>query len=91
MKDKLLYSVIFSSFSYGFYRQWNCKYEEPNDLFSNKLALSIINGFIYIIPPICFFRYLRLLNRIEIKYLKKDPKKYKINYEELLFNNYKTY
>jgi hypothetical protein len=87
MKDKLLYSVIFSSFSYGFYRQWNCNYKQPNDLKTKKILLSTLNGVIYILPPICVFSYIRLLNRFEIKMTGKEPTEYPDEYEEFLGKN----
>jgi hypothetical protein len=88
--QKLLSALTFSSFSYGFYRQWNCEYKYPNDLKMMKLLVSTLNGVVYILPPICFFSYTRLLNRIEIKMTDKDPTNYPYDFEELIYKNNRT-
>uniref|UniRef100_A0A6C0KF96 Uncharacterized protein n=1 Tax=viral metagenome TaxID=1070528 RepID=A0A6C0KF96_9ZZZZ len=79
------------SYMYGAQRQWKSENRPSRDLFTERFALSLINGALYVIPPFSIFKFMSLLNRIEIKYKGLDPTNYKDSYKEFFTYNYNTF
>jgi len=85
IKQNKLFSYCIISGLYGVARSLNGSYEPPHDLLGNRILLSIANGFFYsLYGP---YYQIKLLNRIDIKFRRKDPTKYKDSYEDLFSYN----
>ena len=87
MLSNRLFYFLGSSYAYGFQRQWNGEFKPPSNLFVERMWLSMINGTLYVIPPLSIFMFARLCNRIEIKITNKNPDDYLSSYDELFFRN----
>ena len=83
---KFLYYLPIS-FTYGFARSFNVRYDAPYDVLGNRLGLGVMNGILYCYPPLTLYNIFKLINRIDIKLTDKDPEKYKDMYESMFENN----
>jgi hypothetical protein len=85
-KNKLIsYSIL--SGVYGFARSMNGYHDQPHDVIGDKLAIGLINGVMYSVPPYGLFYGMKLLNRIDIKLTGKDPSNHDSDYRDMLSTN----
>ena len=85
-KHKWLY-IFPTTFTYGFARSFNVRYDVPNDVLGNRLCLGVMNGLFYSYPPLTLYYIFKLINRIDIKLTGKNPENYKDMYEDAFANN----
>ena len=91
MQTKAFLTYMSTTFSYGFYRQWNTEMEYPYDLFGHRVISSISNGILYFSIPFGCFKLFNAVNRLDIAYHQKDKTKYKDSYSEIFGVNYNTF
>ena len=85
-KGLYIYGVFCASMGvYGCSRGYRSQhYEEVYDeLTTDRITLSLLNGIIYATPGFNIVSFVRLLNRLEIQHKKLDKNKYKLNYKEV--------
>lgn len=87
IKENKYQFYVLSSGIYGFLRSFNGSYNPPDDVFGNRLLVSVVNGFMYSAPVYSEYYKLKLLNRIHIKLSNKDPSLYKDSYKDMFSYN----
>lgn len=86
IQNKLIsYSIL--SGVYGFARSMNGHNDQPHNVIGDKLAIGLINGVMYAVPPYGLFYGMKLLNRIDIKLTGKDPVNHTDNYRDMFSTN----
>ena len=73
-----------SMFSYGFFRELKSTYKVPHDLIGYKISGSLVNGFLYTIPPYGALKLFHTINRIDVYYYKKNKDNYESIYDEFV-------
>lgn len=74
-------------FIYGFARQMRCTIRPEDQLYSDRILYSVVNGFMYG-NPLCFGSPLmRTADRIQIHYQGLDPTLYSSSYHEIRGEN----
>jgi len=69
MMHKIAYGIVGLSYSYGFCRGWTLPIWSDVHKSSFKecvtrITMSVGSGFVYIIPPFCFIKYLNMYGRL---------------------------
>ena len=87
IKQNKLVSYFILTGLYGFARSFNGHHVPEHDVIGDKLALALMNGVMYSLPPYSPIYHIKLLNRIYVKLNGKDPALHKDSYEDMFSNN----
>ena len=84
-QNKILYAVF--PFSYGFARSINGTNDPPLNVSGTRVAMAVLNGSMYAVPPYTLIYILKFFNRVDIKLMGKNPENYEDSYKDLFGNN----
>ena len=74
-------------FVYGFARQMRCTMRPEDNLYSDRILYSVVNGFVYGNPIFFGSPIMRIADRIQIRYQGLDPAPYSSSYREIRGEN----